>query len=572
MRDEARFRAMRQNVRSKTVLSQIGTRGGDDPGSIVDRLTEGATNVALKDNFDGATGVAPGQLRGAARDVFSRQPVVLRGQVVAQKPPQADFRAEAYDRITDNPFKSALSDALSTFSIDVDTASYSNIRRFLGWNRLPPKDAVRIEEMVNYFGYDYPQPKGRRPFSIHTEVSTAPWNPAHRLVKIGLQGKRVDTSKLPPNNLVLLIDVSGSMRTRNKLPLLKSAFKLLVNQLREQDRVAIVVYAGAAGLVLPSTSGAEKNAIFTALDNLQAGGNTAGGAGIQLAYQTAQKHFIKGGNNRIILATDGDFNVGVSSDGDLTRLIEEKRKSGVFLTILGFGSGNYQDSKMEKMSNAGNGNAAYIDSILEAKKVLVNEMGGTLLTIAKDVKIQVEFNPTKVKGHRLIGYENRVLAHQDFNNDKKDAGELGAGHTVTALYEIIPAGSDEIIPGVDELKYQKKSATDFGRSNELMTVKLRYKQPSGQKSRRIIHTVIDAHTPLAKTSDDFRFSTAVVELGLLLRESSHRGKADYDALIARAREALGRDANGYRYDFVKLAERAAAIHATQLERVQAVAR
>lgn len=508
-----------------------------------------------------AQGSARGGMAGAGYGVGSagvRQPYQARIAVPPRPRPADDdaHNTEQYDEIDENPFRAATRDPLSTFSIDVDTASYSNMRRFLTQGRMPPRDAVKIEELLNYFPYEYPEPRGRHPFSVHTEVSVAPWNPAHRLVKIGLQGKRIATEALPPSNLVFLIDVSGSMNTWNKLPLLKDAFRLLVDNLRPQDRVAIVVYAGAAGLVLPPTPGSDKGTILAAIDRLEAGGSTAGSAGIRLAYEVARKSFLRGGNNRVILATDGDFNVGTSSDSELVQLIEDRRRSGVFLTVLGFGTGNYKDAKMEKLADRGNGNHAYIDSILEAKKVLVSEMGGTLFTIAKDVKIQVELNPARVKAHRLIGYENRMLKAQDFNDDRKDAGELGAGHTVTALYEIIPAGSDEPVPGIDDLKYQQAQLTAAASTGELMTVKLRYKLPDGDKSTLLSQPVHDTRTPLGKTSADFRFATAVAELGMLLRNSEHRGKASYDAVISRARRALGPDLEGYRKEFLNLATQA----------------
>ena len=427
-------------------------------------------------------------------------------------------------------------------------------------HRLPPKDAVRIEEFINYFDYDYAQPEGKHPFSVHSEVSVAPWNPAHRLVHIGLQGKDIDLSETPPSNLVFLIDVSGSMNSPNKLPLLVQGFKMLVQRLRPEDRVAIVVYASRQGLVLPSTPGSEKAKIIAALDSLRAGGSTAGGAGIQLAYKTARANFVKGGTNRVILATDGDFNVGVSSTAALERMIEKERESDVFLTILGFGRGNYKDARMERLSNKGNGNAAYIDSILEARKVLVKELGGTLMTIAKDVKIQIEFNPAKVKGYRLIGYENRVMAAKDFNDDKKDAGELGAGHTVTALYEVIPAGSEETIPGVDPLKYQSKTISKAASSSpELLTVKLRYKAPTGKKSTLVTQPLIDHQRALAKTSNAFRFSAAVAEFGMLLRKSEHRGNASFEGVLERAQTALGTDKEGYRAAFMQLVRKAQTI-------------
>lgn len=470
-----------------------------------------------------------------------------------------DFDREGYDKITENKFLKATDNPLSTFSIDVDAASYSNVRRFLNQGQLPPAGAVRIEEMVNYFKYEYPQPGNKEPFTVNTEISDAPWNPEHKLVLIGLQGKQIPVENLPASNLVFLIDVSGSMQDPNKLPLVKASMKLLVDQLREQDKVAMVVYAGAAGLVLPSTSGHEKAKIKDAIDRLDAGGSTAGGAGIKLAYKTARENFAKGGNNRVILCTDGDFNVGESSDDAMERLIEQERKSGVFLTVLGYGMGNYQDAKMQKLADKGNGNHAYIDGISEAKKVLVNEFGGTLFTIAKDVKLQIEFNPAKVQGYRLIGYENRMLAKEDFNDDKKDAGELGSGHTVTALYEIIPAGVEsDFLKDVDKLKYQKDveplSKTKY--NDEIMTVKLRYKAPDGDVSKLIEHPVKDEHIVIAKTSDNFRFAAAVAQFGLLLRDSEFKSEASYASVISLAKKAKGNDDEGYRSEFIRLVESA----------------
>ncbi len=436
---------------------------------------------------------------------------------------------EHYEGVEENGFKVALNDPLSTFSIDVDAASYSNLRRFINNGQRPPAEAIRIEEMVNYFNYDYEQPKGKDPFAIHTEISTAPWNAKHKLVHIGLQGKKIPTEDLPASNLVFLIDVSGSMSAANKLPLLKSSFKMLVEELRPEDHVAIVVYAGAAGLVLEPTSGKEKNKILDALNKLQSGGSTAGGAGIELAYATAKDHFIKGGNNRIILATDGDFNVGASSNESMEKLIEQKRKDGIFLTVLGYGMGNYKDSKMEILADKGNGNYAYIDNITEARKVLVNEFGGTLFTIAKDVKLQVEFNPAKVKAYRLTGYENRMLKSEDFNNDKKDAGELGSGHTVTALYEIIPVGVDSDY-SVDDLKYQsnKRASEAAQASKEIMTIKFRYKKPDEDDSKLIVHPLMDSHKALTETSDNFRWSASVAGFGMLLKDSDYIKKFNYD--------------------------------------------
>jgi Ca-activated chloride channel family protein len=466
---------------------------------------------------------------------------------------------ETYDRFSGNSFQSVVANPLSTFSIDVDAASYSNVRRYINNNHMPRKDAVRIEELINYFTYDYPDPKGKHPFSINTEISECPWHEAHRLVHIGLQGKRIDTEDLPPNNLVFLLDVSGSMNYHNKLPLLKSAFRLLVEQLRREDRVAIVVYAGAAGEVLPSTPGYKKEKILKAIESLRAGGSTAGGAGIELAYKIARKNFRKYGNNRVILATDGDFNVGASSDAAMVELIEEKREQGIYLTVLGFGTGNLKDSKMEKLADKGNGHYAYVDNILEAKKTLVSELGATLVTIAKDVKIQVEFNPTRVSAYRLVGYENRLLSKEDFADDQQDAGELGAGHSVTALYEIIPAGveselSPDLPPEVP-LKYQivgvSSEAVD---SRELMTVKFRYKRPRGSHSRLIVAPVNDRQVALENTSDDFRFSAAVAEFGMLLRDSKFKGESNYDQVRQLAESSIGDDPEGYRREFLRLVE------------------
>ncbi|MEZ4417087.1 MAG: von Willebrand factor type A domain-containing protein [Gemmatimonadota bacterium] len=468
-----------------------------------------------------------------------------------------DFNTEGYDHLTENPFRSVAADPLSTFSIDVDRASYANVRRFIENGTKPPIDAVRIEEMVNCFHYDYPNARGEHPFDVHTEVAPAPWNGRHHLVKIGLQGQKIDLEEVPPNNLVFLLDVSGSMSSPDKLPLLKQAFALLVNELRPQDRIAIVVYAGAAGLVLDSTPGSETETILRALESLEAGGSTAGGAGIRLAYDVARRNHIRGGNNRVILATDGDFNVGASSDGEMVRLIEEKRTQGTFLTVLGFGTGNLKDSKMEKLADHGNGNYAYIDSELEAKKVLVTELGGTLVTIAKDVKIQVEFNPERVQAYRLIGYENRLLANQDFNDDTKDAGELGAGHTVTALYEVVPVGVrlDVDAGSVDALRYQRPAESSVrSDSDELLFVKLRYKRPDGERSRLLEHPV---EARVARTpSTDFRWAAAVAGFGMLLRESEHCGDFTLDDVLALARDARGDDAQGYRADFIRLVEAA----------------
>ena len=473
-----------------------------------------------------------------------------------------DFNTEEYDEITENQFLRVTDNPLSTFSIDVDAASYSNVRRFLNSGELPPAGAVRIEEMINYFHYEYPQPTDTDPFSVNTEISDCPWNKDHKLVLVGLQGKKIPTESLPSSNLVFLIDVSGSMMDENKLPLVKASMKLLVDQLREQDKVALVVYAGNAGLVLPSTSGADKIKIKDAIDSLEAGGSTAGGAGIQLAYKTAKENFVKGGNNRVILCTDGDFNVGASSDDVLERMIEDERKSGVFLTVLGYGMRNYKDSKMQKLADKGNGNHAYIDGLNEAKKVLVNEFGGTLFTIAKDVKLQIEFNPAKVQGYRLIGYENRLLNKEDFNDDKKDAGELGSGHTVTALYEVIPVGvKDSFLKKVDDLKYQKnKTALNKASDNgEIMNIKLRYKQPDGDVSKLIARPVFDTQLSLTATSNNFRFAASVAEFGMLLRNSEYKSNSTFNNVVALAKNSTGSDEEGYRTEFIKLVTNAQSI-------------
>lgn len=466
---------------------------------------------------------------------------------------------EEYSNISENGFHKVSDDPLSTFSIDVDAASYSNVRRFLTGGQLPPAGAVRTEEMINYFKYQYPQPTGNDPFSINTEISDCPWNKDNKIVLIGLQGKYIPTEDLPASNLVFLIDVSGSMYSENKLPLVKASLKMLTDQLREKDRISIVVYAGNAGLVLPAASGADKTKIKTAIDALEAGGSTAGGAGIQLAYKTAQQNFMKGGNNRIILCTDGDFNVGESSDDALVRLVEKERNSGVYLTVMGFGMGNYKDSKMEQLADKGNGNHAYIDGINEAKKVLVSEFGGTLFTIAKDVKLQLEFNPEKVAGYRLIGYENRMLNKEDFNDDKKDAGELGSGHTVTALYEIIPVGVQSVfLKSVDPLKYQHSSDTDDAAAltDELLTVKFRYKAPDKNNSELIVLAVKDAGVPFIKTSDNFRFATAVADFAMILRSSTYKGSGNYSQVLSIAGSSLGADAEGYRKEFISLVKKA----------------
>lgn len=471
---------------------------------------------------------------------------------------QIDRNSEEYGSFTENRFKSPLEEALSTFSIDVDGASYTNFRRFVNQGQKTPKDAVRVEEFINYFKYNYDQPTEKDPVKMTTEIGECPWAPEHRLVRIGVKAKEIAKENLPASNMVFLIDVSGSMYGPTRLDLVKSSMKLLTNNLRDNDRVAIVVYSGNAGLVLPSTSGSNKQAIIDALESLTAGGSTAGGAGIQLAYKIAKENFIKGGNNRIILCSDGDFNVGVSSAKGLEELIEQERKSGVFLSILGYGMGNYKDDRMQVLAQKGNGNASYIDNLQEANRVLVQEFGGTLFTVAKDVKLQIEFNPAYVQAYRLVGYESRLLNKEDFNDDTKDAGEMGAGHTVTALYEIIPVGvNSNIYAKVDDLKYQKvKKNKDVALNNspETCTVKLRYKQPDGDKSVKMEIPVVD--NKKNNVSSDMKFASAVAMFGQLIKDSDYKGTASYDKVIALAKSGLGDDDNGYRREFVRLAETA----------------
>ena len=463
---------------------------------------------------------------------------------------------EEYDLIKENEFKGTKDNPLSTFSIDVDTASYSNVRRFINGSQLPPKDAVRIEEMINYFKYSYPQPEGEHPFTINTEISEAPWNRENRLLLIGIQGKSLNYNDLKPCNFVFLIDSSGSMADQSKLPLLKKSLALMLDGLKKDDRIAIVAYAGSAGVVLPSTPATKKDKILEAFESLTAGGSTAGGEGIALAYKIAKENLIKDGNNRVILCTDGDFNVGASSTSEMVRMIEEKRKDDIYLTICGFGMGNYKDGRMEQISNAGNGNYFYIDNIKESEKVFVKELRANMFTIAKDVKIQVEFNPLKVKSYRLIGYENRMLAKEDFDNDKKDAGELGAGHTVTALYEIIPAGPEKGGDDSIELRYQEnKIKKDAASGNEIMVLKMRYKPIKEDKSRLIVKTVNDEHIKFGKTSENFRFASAVAGFGMLLRDSQFKNDLTAKDVIRIAKEAKSYDEDGYRSEFIGLVEK-----------------
>ena len=518
--------------------------------------------VYVIDGAQQAKSPSPRGRRGQREDkrAYEQQVVVQHAPpyptepVPHAKPQYLNPSTERYARISENDFHDARTNPLSTLSVDVDRASYANVRRFINDGVRPPADAVRIEEMVNYFDYDYEGPRGTDPVAIHTEVADCPWNPAHKILHIGLQARRIDERKLPPSNLVFLIDVSGSMNEPAKLPLVQSSLRMLVNNLRREDRVAIVVYAGSAGLVLPSTSGTDKPKILGAIDNLKAGGSTAGGAGILLAYKTAKENFIRGGNNRVILATDGDFNVGVSQANELEDLIVKQREGGVFLTVLGYGTGNYQDEKMQILADKGNGNHAYIDNLQEAQKVLVGEFGGTLFTIAKDVKAQVEFNPARVQGYRLIGYENRLLAEEDFKDDKKDAGEIGAGHTVTILYEIIPAGTrSRSLRRADPLRYGAPGVVaQRGLSSELATVKFRYKQPDGYVSKELMHPIADNGQEMQQASENMRWASAVALAGMLLRDSKFVEKGDFNTVLSLGDGARGRDEEGYRAEFLRL--------------------
>jgi Ca-activated chloride channel homolog len=513
----------------------------------VGALTETITVAAAAPSVD-----IQSSRRSVVFDAVGEVPVT--GRII----PGTPFNTEAYDSIEDNPLKRVANEPLSTFSVDVDTASYANVRRFLSDGMMPPPGAVRIEELINYFRFDYRQPRNGEPFSITTELSECPWAPKHRLALIGIQGRQLDAREPAPRNLVFLLDVSGSMNDPDKLPLVRSAMRLLVDVLTPADRVAIVVYAGSSGLVLPSTPGSRKDVIHAAIARLEAGGSTNGAEGIRQAYQVARQNFIRKGVNRVILATDGDFNVGVTNQDELVRLIEEERASGVFLSVLGVGTGNLKDSTMEKLADKGNGNYAYLDSLHEARKVLVHEVGATLETIAKDVKIQVEFNPKAVSAYRLIGYENRVLNDEDFNDDKKDAGEIGAGHSVTALYEIVPVGVPIEAPSVDPLRYQQRpQPTRAADSSELATVKIRYKAPDGDTSRLITTSLSNRIQPM---SENLGFGSAVAEFGMLLRNSKYRGTASFPALIARARAFAGKDPEGYRWEFVRLADRASDLY------------
>src|SRR5262245_12416793 len=468
---------------------------------------------------------------------------------------------EAYDRISDNPFLPVAQNPLSTFAIDVDTASYSNVRRYLNQYQLPPRDAVRIEEMINYFSYDYPQPLGNDPVGALLESASAPWNPQHRLVRVGIKARDIDNRRRPPSNLVFLLDISGSMQPQERLPMLKEAIRMLVEQLTANDRVSVVTYAGTTGLALRPTRGDQKNTILRLIDSLRAGGNTNGGSGIQLAYDQAMANFIPNGVNRVILATDGDFNVGITDRNALLQLIEDKAKRGVFLSVLGVGVGNYKDATLEMLADKGHGNYAYLDTLNEARKVLVEQMSGTLVTVAKDVKVQVEFNPAVVDAYRLIGYENRALRNEDFNNDLKDGGDMGAGHTVTVLYEVVPRGVPINAaggPGVDPLKYRQPEpeAPPRNASNETLTVKIRYKEPNGNSSKLLSFPMVDREQTFAKSTVDFRFAAAVAAFGMILRESPYRETATMDSVLSIAEDSLGSDRNGYRREFLQLIVRA----------------
>jgi len=527
-----------------TVLDLGEVSGGN--GTAGHLMPEGSRNWSPDDFNDSLTEIAWGPASNA-----------LFGATHPNIQIRLGHSGEDYDAVEGNPFLDPRRAPLSTFSIDVDTASYANVRRILDSGALPPAGAVRIEEMVNYFSYDYPPPEGGAPFSVTTEVAECPWDPGHRLVHVGIQGRRIAEEQVPPRNLVFLLDVSGSMRPADKLPLVKAALRLLVERLRREDRISVVVYAGASGVVLDPTAGDRQQEILAAVDRLGAGGSTNAGEGIVLAYALARRHFDTGAINRVILATDGDFNVGITNRSDLKKLIEKEREGGVFLTVLGVGTGNLKDSQMEMLADSGNGNYSYLDSVAEAEKVLVREAGGTLVTIAKDVKIQVEWNPNRVGAYRLIGYENRLLRARDFADDTKDAGEIGAGHSVTALYEIAPPGeTPDVTPPLEYQEPPAPSGKAFG--NEVLTLSLRYKEPDGTESRLIRAPVEDPGTvALAATSPDFRFSAAVAAFGLLLRDSEHRGEATYALVRDLAHGALGEDPHGDRRAFMELVETAA---------------
>ncbi len=494
---------------------------------------------------------------------YEAMPAPAAAYNLAPPMPRMAYRepnTESYKKVPENDFMSVRANPLSTMSVDVDRASYANVRRYINEGQMPPADAVRVEEMINYFNYKYPQPEGDNPLAIVTELTNSPWNNKHKLLHIGMQARTIPTDNLPPSNLVFLIDVSGSMNQANKLPLVKSSLKMLTSKLRAQDRISIVVYAGSAGLVLPATAGNQKGVINAALERLQAGGSTAGGAGIKLAYSIAQENYIRGGNNRVILATDGDFNVGVSGDNEMEELITKERQKGIYLTCLGYGMGNYKDSKMEVLADKGNGNYAYIDSKQEAEKTLVREFGGTIFTLAKDVKSQIEFNPAYVQSYRLVGYENRLLNEEDFTDDKKDAGDMGSGHSVTIIYEIIPTGVNSAdTRNVTPLKYQQRAAyptvLDYEGGSELATIKFRYKKPNGNTSKEITHLIYNNTTDIRHASENVRFATSVAMFGMLLKNSAYKGTSNYNKVLALARNSTGYDKDGYRAEFIQLVNR-----------------
>jgi Ca-activated chloride channel family protein len=535
--------AAQPEPRGKAAALESGAPSGDEPAK-GDVLYEAKAERLVA----GGRAMAPAPQAAAA------------GYAGAYAAPR-EFNTESYRYVAGNDYKRVREDPLSTFSADVDTASYANVRRFVQGGALPPPDAVRIEELVNYFSYAYPQPTGGEPFGVRLDMAAAPWNPAHRLVRIGLRAKSVAAAARKAANLVFLLDVSGSMADANKLPLVVDSLKLLTAQLTGRDRVSIVVYAGASGLVLPPTRGDDRATLVEALERLGAGGSTNGAEGIELAYRTARESFVAGGVNRVILATDGDFNVGVTGEGDLVRIVQQNAKSGVFLTVLGFGMGNYKDAMLEQLADKGNGAYAYIDSRHEARKVFVEQVGGTLETVAKDVKFQVEFNPAAVSAYRLIGYENRLLQNHEFNDDTVDAGDVGAGHTVTALYELVPAGGDLARPAVDPLKYQRVSPVrDAG--DEALTLKIRYKEPAGDTSKLLTYALRDTGAEIAARDADFGFAAAVAAWGMLLRESPHKGTATYGMVLDLARGGLADDAHGHRAEFVSLVHKAAAMQKT----------
>jgi Ca-activated chloride channel homolog len=513
-------------------------------GGLEETVTITGETPALEAHASAVSGVVGGIAGGIAPQAY--------------RFPSAPGNTEAYERIDDNGFRRVSDHPLSTFSSDVDTASYSNVRRFLTSGTLPPPDAVRIEELINYFRFDYAPPASKDPVSVTTELAACPWNAAHRLALVGLQTKSIDAATTPPRNLVFLLDVSGSMAPPDRLPLVRTALRMFTDTLNARDRVAIVVYAGSSGLVLPATPGDHRERIHQAIAELEAGGSTNGASGIQLAYDVAARNYVKSGINRVILATDGDFNVGVTSRGDLVRLIEEERQRGISLSVLGVGRDNLKDSTMQKLADTGNGNYNYLDSLHEARRVLIAQAGATLVTVAKDVKIQVEFNPTAVAAYRLIGYEKRLLQNEDFNDDKKDAGEMGAGHSVTALYEIVPAGTQVDLPTVDPLKYQRGSETARANADELMTIKVRYKDPDGDVSRLM---TIPVRNRLAGESARLGFAAGVAEFGMLLRNSEHKGSASWRQTADLARRHRGEDPDGYRAEFVRLVELADSLSA-----------